>query len=183
MQIIAYITMILNHWFNIYWLGLAMPIFAYSASIGMKKTGNLKKYILRVLVIGLVSQFFWPFRDGLNYYNDMLALGFSMLAIEDNFLSNLLKCCMFIGWVFGVIGIEFLFLMILYKEGKPFFYFGVIIYCILKFVIDIGVLGLLLSIIIIELHEKKMLTRLDGMKYKFKYLIYPLHLLGLKCLS
>ncbi len=65
MQLIAYLSMFIDHIFKFAFkdfaynpiLGrLAMPIFAYLIAIGMKRTSNKPKYILRLFAFALISQ-------------------------------------------------------------------------------------------------------------------------------
>ena len=68
LQIIAMITMAIDHASYIYTYGnasttflnyigrLAFPIFCFQAAIGYKKTKDLKKYMLRMIAIAIISQ-------------------------------------------------------------------------------------------------------------------------------
>lgn len=183
MQTIAYLTMIINHFFGYEWLGMAMPIFAWCCATGLKKTRNKEIYIIRVLFFGLISQFYWPFRVGTNQINDLLAMGITMLALEDNYKSDILKVTIFVGWLNGVIAMEYLFFIILANIGFIYFSVGLILYTVIVYseYSLIHISNFFLVPVLIYFYERKILTFDLLRNYKYKYLIYPIHLGLIEC--
>lgn len=179
LQLIAYSSMLINHIFNIEWIGVALPIFCYMSVKGLKFTRNKEKYISRILITGMISQLFWPFRENTNQINDLLAIGVSLLAIEENKKADILKVLLLIAWIQGIIAIEPLYLMIASKQKKNIFYLLVMIFSVTMCFNYIFQLRWLLSIIFIELYEKKVLTGVLKINKYAKYSIYPLHLIFL----
>lgn len=67
-QVLAYLTMIVDHLGQVFFPGLwwfqligraAFPLFAWTVGIGAIKSRNLDRYIFRVLGLGVLSQ--WPY--------------------------------------------------------------------------------------------------------------------------
>lgn len=189
MPLIAYLTMLLNHMFDIEWIGIALPVFSYLIVKGYIRTSNKEKYVLRVIITGLISQFFWPFKEDTYVINDLLAIGITMLTLYDGYLEEILKVVIFMGWYNGIIAIEPLFLIIFAKEAiiylnnRNVYYYGLIIFTVLIFPTYPYILRWLLVPIVIELSEKNMLTFIPRIKYKLNYMIYPMHLIIMKVMG
>jgi hypothetical protein len=177
MQIIAYLTMLVNHFTGYEWVGVALPIFCYGIVKGLSYTSNKEKYILRIIVIGLISQLFWPFKENTNMVNDLLVIGVSMLAIQETRLKICMQVIMILSYLLGVTAIEPLCLMILAKKGKKVFYIGLVVMTISWSLMYPFMLRWLFVIPVIELYEKKYLTDIIKINKYLKYSIYPIHLM------
>lgn len=64
-KIIAFITMLLDHICDVYFPNLiilriigrlSFPLFAWEIAKGFKRTRSIKKYVLRLLIIAVISQ-------------------------------------------------------------------------------------------------------------------------------
>jgi len=109
---IAIIGMILNHivigWWEIIptWLavplyaagGLTFPIMAYFVVEGYKHTSNLKKYLLRLFIFGVIAAFFHPFVFGSIIMNIMFTIivGIISLVLYDRMKSRSLFWVVFV---------------------------------------------------------------------------------------
>jgi hypothetical protein len=138
LKIIACITMLIDHvgavFFSKYvWLRIigriAFPIFAYLIVEGYFHTKNIKKYLTRLLLFGVVSEipfnlafygelFYFP---GLNIFFTLF-LGLLVIYIYDNYKSYggialiiIGVIAEFIGTDYGMIGILVIFLFYIFK--------------------------------------------------------------------
>jgi hypothetical protein len=135
MQLLAILTMLADHvgvaFFpdQIAWriIGrLAFPIYAYFVVLGYQRTSNLKNYILRLTIIGLLSQY--PFMialdiKGINAVGTLLICLLALIGL-DRLESTLLKGIMLLGTgillEFGLFdyGIYGLLLVCMYRYAK-----------------------------------------------------------------
>ena len=81
LKLIAMISMLIDHVGAVVlpdvgilrWIGrLAMPIFAYCLMVGLEHTRSVKKYLLRLLIVAVISQplFTWSFFTGINNFTN-----------------------------------------------------------------------------------------------------------------
>jgi len=106
--------------------GITFPILAYLLTEGYRKTSNVKKYMLRMLLFGLISLFpyFWALFPKLNILITLL-LGLVCLYLHDRMKNNVLFGFCFAGIIlfsvvcdWGVIGIIMIFLYGTIKNDK-----------------------------------------------------------------
>lgn len=209
LKIVACITMFIDHigylvhngMMSIYnFIGrFAFPIFAFQISEGYTHTKNLKKYIFRIFIFALISQY--PFmlfhslistKFALNVFFTLL-LGLTCIIIYDKnplkVVSLIIIIC--IGYIaeitncdYGFYGVAVIFLFYLFKNNKLLINLSFILCTIIKYTMYIYKYGniiiylalcfcTLLSLVFINLYNKK-----QGKKLKyFLYIFYPVHLL------
>lgn len=91
-KMIAFITMIIDHIGVVFFpsnlifriIGrVSFPLFAYSTFIGYKKTSDLKKYIFRIFVFGVITQpiYMTLFNKGIFDFNIMFTLLFELCLL------------------------------------------------------------------------------------------------------
>lgn len=204
-KIIACLTMILDHIKYVYepsinfitlYLGrISFPLFAFLATEGYVHTSNLKKYLSRLFIFGLISQIpFMIFRTFVGEWmmlNIMFTLILGLMAIivfdkiEKKYLSIPLVCLIiYLGEIFkvdyGWFGVLLIFILYLFKNKKIELvtsYIGIILfYYYLRGNLSIdymcSIVFTIFPIIIILLYNGKEGKRL---KY-FYYFFYPVHL-------
>ena len=141
LKIIACITMFIDHigyvifdgpsWFN--YIGrLAFPIFAFQISEGFIHTKDVKKYLLRLFILAIVSQV--PFmlfssiiRDefSLNVIFTLLFGLISMIAYNSNKLLGVISATLlgiiaqFTNCDYGFYGVAITFLFYIFRNNKP----------------------------------------------------------------
>lgn len=209
LKIVACITMFIDHvgylvyngkmsFFN--FIGrIAFPIFAFQISEGYIHTKNLKKYIFRILLFALISQYpFMLFHNlissgfALNIFFTLF-LGLICIIIYDKNPSKLLSLIMIvlISYIaeetncdYGFYGVVIILLFHVFKNQKILMNFSFILCTILKYTVYILRYGELLiylllcfctilSLLFINLYNKQ-----QGKKLKyFLYVFYPTHLL------
>lgn len=178
--------------------GLAFPIFCFLIVEGMQHTSDIKKYILRLLVFAVITEFIFDIAGGnglfyLKEQNVMFTLLISLVTIAgiSKYTGNLLaqSICFFIGIFvchfinsdFGTLGYGVILTTLLYttREKKLFFNIAGPLLTIVASIFN-GYLLALLAFIPINLYNGN-----HGFKctYLF-YAIYPvslllLHLVGI----
>lgn len=205
-KIIACITMVLDHIKYVYipienfatlYLGrITFPLFAFLLTEGYVHTSNIKKYIERIIIFGIISQI--PFMFFRTYVGDWLMLNImftlmlglmAILAydkINNKFISIPLVILIILsGNLFkvdyGAYGVLLIFILYLFKDQKIFLtisYIGVVILhyyhigCLnINYIFNI--IFTLFPIIIILLYNGK-----QGRKIKyFYYWFYPVHMI------
>jgi len=174
MQLMAYISMLLTHFFKNQFLNISFPIFAYYA--GKVPLEKMSVYSVRIVLVGLVSQLFWPIKDmPAHDLNAMLVMGITCLSFaEKSVKAEVLKVVIFIGWIKGVCAVEYLYFMLLSREGDKYFVIGLIAYSVFLSTYQLYYIILLTIPILMCFNLPK------GFKTRFKYLIYPLHLAYIK---
>lgn len=196
LKIIALITMILDHiglFWNIYWLRLigrlSFPIYCFLISKGIKKTKDIKKYMIRILVLAVISQCIWQY-IGINTLNILFTYFLFMQIIyfiknKNNlmasiiFLLSVLICNMLDYGFYGFI-LLFMFYYIEDKYVRILLMLAFNIYYIKINLFDIISMFSIVSIFLISKYDKPKYYK-KYKKYKkyntFFYLIYPLHLI------
>lgn len=167
-------------------------IYSYMLSIGATKTHNKARYLTRILLSAILSQFF--------YYNLIsfklnvcftLAAGLLVIMIYDSNMMEIKKyaCIMlvlivalFLGFEYGVYGISVIFIFY-YFRNKQIKY--MVISHLIALIISYYVFGIssvqfvsLISLMLIVAVQKKDIKNIRinwKIKY-FNYLIYPMHL-------
>lgn len=178
--------------------GLAFPIFCFLIVEGLEHTSDLKKYILRLFVFAVITEFIYDIagENGLFYFKDqnvMFTLLVSLLVIVGirKFSGNLLAqsicffagifICHFINADFGTLGYGVILTTLMYvtREKKLFFNLACPLLTIVASIFN-GYLLALLAFIPINLYNGS-----RGFKYTYLfYAIYPvslliLHLVGI----
>jgi len=210
LKIIAVVTMLVDHigWQffpDIVWLRvigrLAFPIFAFFISEGMRYTRDRKRYILTMLLIGVISQVFYSFLaervTNLNIMFTFVFAGVLIVLIEkvqkENKKMDVLMLTLFIVFVllvwcltmvsYGILGVV-LVLAFYFIRNKPLKYtIGALILIFMSlFEAIIGGFTCrsiiqvfsVLSVVIIALCYNGQKGKIN-LKYLF-YVFYPLHL-------
>ena len=192
---------------TLYWGRLAFPLFAFIAVEGYLHTSDLKKYIKRLIIFGLISQVpFMLFRSLIGpklMINIMFTLLLGILAIlsfdkmKNKYLGILISIALIIiGQVihvdYGWYGVGLVFLIFLTKKNKLIFFISYILYTLLYYFIGYikldfhfikyyitFILTSTLPIILMLLYNGK-----QGYKMKyFYYWFYPVHMLVIYCVS
>lgn len=209
LKIIACITMFIDHvgylvhhgkmsFYN--FIGrISFPIFAFQISEGYCYTKNLKKYMFRLFIFALISQYpFMLFHDliskgfALNIFFTLL-LGLICIIIYDKLSNKILSVALSIAIAFiaeithcdyGFYGVSIIILFYIFKNNIIFMNISFILCTIIKYanyIIRYGnsyiyilyCIFTLYSLIFINLYNKK-----QGKKIKyFLYIFYPVHLL------
>jgi len=178
--------------------GLAFPIFCFLIVEGMEHTSDLKKYILRLFIFAIITEFIYDIANGNGWFyfkdqNVMFSLLISLFVIVGirKFSGNLLaqSVCLFAGIFashfsnadFGTLGYGVILTVLMYttRGKKLFFNIACPLLTILASIFN-GYLLALLAFIPINLYNGR-----QGFKctYLF-YAIYPvsiliLHLIGM----
>lgn len=179
-QAIAYLTMLINHFFEWHWIGVALPIFCYLVAKNIDRTKNIKDYQIRILFIAIVSQLFWPIRDWpLNHMNDVFAifLGVTFLMQKKEINKLILGIAIILGWLYQIVSALPLLLMLIAREKKKVYLSILLILIIILTMIDITNLRWILVIPIIYFEDSFPKMRIPKI---IKYTIYPLHLAIIK---
>lgn len=179
MQIIAYITMLLNHYGVSDWIGIALPIMIYFVAKGVERTKNLESYLQRVFLMGLISQIFWNkhiMHQNVNQFNDVLAIGFAIYTVYQK--NEGIKLCLalsniLLGWL-GLLSFVPLYMLLFAKYGKEKYLTGIAIIIPLLMIIDYHYIRWFLVIPLLYYFENIEIIRLPKM---VKYSIYPAHLI------
>lgn len=209
LKIIACITMFCDHVGYLIYNGklsflnfigrIAFPIFAFQISEGYTHTKNLKKYILRLLIFAIISQYpFMLFHDlitsgfALNIFFTLL-IGLFCIIIYDKIPHKVLSLaiCLSLAIIaeithcdYGFYGVAIILLFYVFKDNKILMSLSFILCTIIKYAICIIIYGniynyvllcicTILPIVFINLYNKK-----QGKKIKyFLYIFYPTHLL------
>lgn len=208
LKIIACLTMIIDHLGYLVFKGkfslfnfigrIAFPIFAFQISEGYSNTKNLKKYILRLLIFAIISQYpFWLFHGlissefSLNIFFTLL-LGLICIIIYDKTKYKLLSLliCLLLAYIgeithcdYGFYGVFIILLFYIFKNNKTLMSLSFILCTIIKYANNILKYGnfqiysllcicTIIPILFINLYNKK-----QGKKIKyFLYIFYPVHL-------
>lgn len=179
---------------------IAFPIFAFQVSQSYIHTKNLKKYMIRLLIFGIISQipfmlFLTTFSEGF-YLNIFFTMFLGLLAIFafEKFNNKILG--FFIVFIisvvaylirvdYGMFGVLLIFLFYFFRNNKIKMAITCTLLCFIKYVPNVISYPYLfkhyfycafftaISIIFILSYNKKQGPKL---KYIF-YIFYPLHLL------
>ncbi len=123
-----------NPWMH--WLGrLAFPIFAFQTAEGYFHTSNFKRYALRLLIFGLISEIpydlmvnsvvFWPFQQNVMFTLLLGLLGIHFVETKQNKLIGVLLAALMVlvGTVtfvdYGGVGVLTVLVFGLFRKWKP----------------------------------------------------------------
>lgn len=187
-KILAYICMVVDHIGILFFpstiffrlIGrVSFPIFAYYISQGYLRTSSVKRYILRLLLLAIISQPIYYLSFSCNNLNTIFTLLIGLLFIYcfDNQLywisASLFISSFFIKLDYGSFGILIIFFMYYFKGSKKSFLYILIadlIYCFAGrynfFVFFNAISYVVLQIQIPEVRLNKYIS----------YIFYPLHL-------
>lgn len=193
LKVIALITMIIDHigyFGNIECLRLigrlSFPIYCFLISRGIKKTKNIKNYLLRILCLAIVSQIIWN-NAGVTTLNVLFTyfLFIQMIHFIRSKKYILASITLLIIIIvspildYGFYG--FVLLLIFYyiedKYVRLILMLGAVIYFIKYKVLSEISLIALLSIFIIDKYDKPKWYKKYKKYNKLFYYIYPLHIL------
>lgn len=209
LKIIACITMFTDHVGYLIFHGklsfmnyigrIAFPIFAYQISEGYLHTKNLKKYLLRLLIFAIISQYPYMLFHNLISSSFALNIFFTLLLgliciiiydkLSNKFISLIL--CTEIAFIaelihcdYGFWGIAVVLFFYIFKDKKMLMNLSFILLVCIKYFYRFYIygfsfktlwlfIGTLSPLIFINLYNKK-----QGRKIKyFLYIFYPVHLL------
>ena len=204
LKIIAIISMTLYHIGIIFFPNIiffriigrmSFPLFAYCTASGCIFTKNIKKYILRLFVLGFISQpiYIWAFDLNLNdiIYSPNILFTLAYGAVVICFLQNkqyiyclfLVIASLFVNLDYGVMGIGLIILFYVFREKRLFLLIVCGCYLASEFIgslnIQIGNIYINaqgFSVLSIPIIAKEVAFKPRINKYFF-YLYYPLHLL------
>lgn len=209
LKIVASFAMICDHFGYLIYNGklsflnfigrIAFPIFAFQISESYSHTKDLKKYILRLFIFAIISQFpFMLFHDlistgfSLNIFFTLL-LGLMCIILYDKMpyksLSIIMSVCIAyiaqaINCDYGFYGVAIILLFYIYKHNKVLMSLSFILCTVIKYLTyiikyshfttySLLCLFTIIPIIFINLYNKQ-----QGKKIKyFLYIFYPAHLL------
>lgn len=91
---------------------LAFPIFAYLLIVGYFKTSNFAKYLITILVLGLMFQLptlYSPLINGDGNIFLTLSLGLILIYVLDANFNNILKCIagIVLVWMFKLLNLDY----------------------------------------------------------------------------
>ena len=190
-----------------YWGRLAFPLFAFLAVEGYLHTSDLKKYIKRLIIFGLISQIpFMLFRKlvGPEFsINIMFTILLGILAIlsfdkmKNKYLGIFISVLLIIlGQVlhvdYGWYGVGLVFLIYMTKKNKIVFGISYIVYTLLYYFVgymklDFQFIRYYIPYIIMSSLPIILMLLYNGkLGYKMKYFyywFYPVHMLLIYCIS
>lgn len=195
LKLIALITMIIDH-IGMFWnieifrvIGrVSFPIYCFLISKGVKKTKNIRKYIIRLLILAIISQCIWNY-IGVNTLNVLFTYFLFtqiMYFIKNKNYTLASVVFMFSLWVspmldYGIYGLILLFIFYYIEDLK------VRIILMISFITYFYTQGLLafismfslFSILIIDIYDKPKYYKNFKKYNKLFYIAYPLHLIAL----
>lgn len=193
LKVIALVTMILDHigmFWSIEWLRLigrlSFPIYCFLISKGVKKTKDIKQYMIRVLMLAIISQCIWQYM-GVSVLNILFTyfLFIQMMYFIKN-KNNVMASIVFLVSVlvspmldYGFYGFVLLF-MFYYIEDKYvrlILMLASIIYFIKCELISVISLISIISIFLISKYDKPKYYKKYKKYNKLFYWMYPLHLI------
>ena len=206
-ELVAVVSMIIDHVGFVFFpemiifqiIGrLSFPLYAYLIALGYSRTKNSIIYFFRVLVLAIVSQWFFNYLISPIKLNVCFTLSFSIISLivfESNRINKVLKLFLYIlilflalllGCEYGSYGILLVLLFHLYirnqhdKTYKIYAITSIILLIIVSmFVFSFSIIHLysILSLPIILLTPKNIQKiKVNSIKH-INYLVYPLHLL------
>ena len=206
-ELVAVVSMIIDHVGFVFFpemiifqiIGrLSFPLYAYLIALGYSRTKNSIIYFFRVLVLAIVSQWFFNYLISPIKLNVCFTLSFSIISLivfESNRINKVLKLFLYIlilflalllGCEYGSYGILLVLLFHLYirnqhdKTYKIYAITSIILLIIVSmFVFSFSIIHLysILSLPIILLSPKNIQKiKVNSIKH-INYLVYPLHLL------
>lgn len=193
LKIIALVTMILDHiglFWDIQWLRLigrlSFPIYCFLISKGIKKTKDIKQYMIRVLMLAIISQCIWQYM-GFSVLNILFTyfLFIQMIYFIKNknnimasivFLTSVLISPMLDYGFYGFV-LLFIFYYIEDKYVRLILMLGSIIYFVKYELLSIISLISIISIFLISKYDKPKYYKKYKKYNKLFYWMYPLHLI------
>ena len=204
-ELVAVVSMIIDHVGFVFFpemiifqiIGrLSFPLYAYLIALGYSRTKNSIIYFFRVLVLAIVSQWFFNYLISPIKLNVCFTLSFSIISLivfESNRINKVLKLFLYIlilflalllGCEYGSYGILLVLLFHLYirnqhdKTYKIYAITSIILLIIVSmFVFSFSIIHLysILSLPIILLTPKNIQKiKVNSIKH-INYLVYPLH--------
>lgn len=199
-EIIAIIAMLLDHIGSVFFpdiiifriIGrLAFPLFAWGIARGYKYTKDLKRYVIRLLLFAVVSQYPYYFllRNGNLNIGFTLLAGLIVLWIYNSYLTNFIKCFIilsiivlsqFLHFEYSFYGIFTIFIFYRYWEQEKTIYYQFILTLVSILILRYDPIQLISSfstliVLVMNLACKKDI-RISKL---FRYGFYPVHLLVL----
>lgn len=193
LKIIALISMIIDH-IGFFWdinffriIGrISFPIYCFLITKGAKNTKDIKKYMLRVLALAIISQCVWEYVgiDTLNVlFTYFLFLQFLFFIKNKNYI---VSSILFVGFViissyldYGLYGFVLLFIFY-YVEDRWVRYFLILGSCIHfminGIIMDVSIIAVF-SVFIIEKYDKPQYYKKYKKYNKLIYWMYPVHLI------
>ena len=195
-ELVAVVSMIIDHVGFVFFpemiifqiIGrLSFPLYAYLIALGYSRTKNSIIYFFRVLVLAIVSQWFFNYLISPIKLNVCFTLSFSIISLivfESNRINKVLKLFLYIlilflalllGCEYGSYGILLVLLFHLYIRNQHDKTYK--IYAITSIILLIIVSMFVFSFPIILLTPKNIQKiKVNSIKH-INYLVYPLHLL------
>ena len=198
-KLIAFTLMIVDHSGRFFFshsmlpvaLGrLSFPLFAWLAVIGQRHTSDLRKYLIRLVALGIISQPIYAYVWHLLFSRSApwnvvfsLAFGVGVISILNKVNSIIIKSVALIGFLIisdwinlegGSFALITIYLMSKFKEKNTYWYF----FFVLIHLIQIFLLGYH-AIEFISVFSPLILTQYNGQqgrKARWFYFLYPLHL-------
>lgn len=178
----------------------SFPIFCYTTAQGTLQTHNINKYLIRLLIFSLVSQFPYYLSINQSNLNIGFTLFFSVLLLKlynNNKLRYKILCVgllIALGWLpldYGLPGPILIFAYYISSKKKikiivPIAYVCILYYTYMHFGICTAILqsACLIDIFLISLDFQICIPQyLYNILKKSNYIFYPLHLLILYLLS
>lgn len=195
LKLIALITMIIDH-IGKFWgieifrvIGrLSFPIYCFLISKGIKKTKDIKKYMIRLLVLAIVSQCIWSY-IGVNVLNVLFTyfLFVQIMYFIKNKSYVLASVAFMISlWIspmldYGIFGLILLFMFYYVEdiEVKMILMISFVLYFYAQGLLSFKSIFSLLSIFIIEIYDKPKYYKSFKKYNQLFYIAYPLHLIVL----
>ncbi|MDR1292762.1 MAG: conjugal transfer protein TraX [Clostridiales Family XIII bacterium] len=208
LKIVAVISMVLDHVGKVFFpdnvvlsiVGrIAFPLFAYCIVVGFLYTRNIKRYLMRLLVFGVISQLIYPWAlrsNSISFPNNLLNLNIFftliaglliLLAIQDLkkrwwLILPVVAVELFIGLDYGVNGLALFVIFYLTRNKRWLSFVLVLAWMCLElpgdFIMlqDFGIDKQFFAILALPFIYVHTNTHLKLNKYIF-YAIYPVHLL------
>ena len=193
LKLIALITMIIDH-VGYFWgieifriIGrLSFPIYCFLIARGVKKTKNIRKYMIRLLMLAIVSQFIWKY-TGSNILNVLFTYFLFVQMIY--FIKNKNYVLASVVGMFSLLLSPMLdyslygfILLFVFYYIEDFKVIGILM---ASFILYFQYQGVLLSVSLFSLFSILIIKKYDKPKYykqfkkynKLFYIAYPLHLM------
>lgn len=193
LKIIALITMILDHiglFWNINWLRivgrLSFPIYCFLITKGIKKTKNIKQYMIRILILAIISQCIWQYM-GYSILNVLFTYFLFIQLIyflknKNNIMASLIfLICILASPILDYGFYGFALLVIFYYTDDKLLRF-ILMFASSIYFVDVGLLNIisfvaLISIFIIDKYDKDKYYKKYKKYNKLIYWMYPVHLM------
>lgn len=192
LKIIALITMLIDHT-GLFWgiksfrlIGrLSFPIYSFLIANGIKKTKNIKKYMSRILILAVISQFVWLY-TGTTTLNILFSYFLFIVIIyfiehKKNIIASIIFLIMVIVSPildYGFYGFVLLAIMY-YVENK--YITLILMFTSITYFVNSDLLSIysyisILSVFLIDKYDKPKYYKRYKKYKKLFYWIYPLHI-------